>query len=99
MLVFIPRDGLCIREETLVRETYRWLQRRKIKAFYDHVAANQVQEGMRALIQTSGLGKLKPNIVMMGYHHDWNEWTEDSLLAYIGTINDVLDANLAIAIL
>lgn len=29
------------------------------------------EEGATAMLQVSGLGKLKPNILLMGYKQDW----------------------------
>ncbi|XP_055357606.1 LOW QUALITY PROTEIN: solute carrier family 12 member 3-like [Paramacrobiotus metropolitanus] len=87
------------RREVLAREIYIWLRRQKIRAFYDYVAAERTVEGMKALIQTSGLGKLKPNIIMMGYQQSWSGWTEESINSYIGVINHAFDYNIAVAIL
>ncbi|KAJ6635774.1 Bumetanide-sensitive sodium-(potassium)-chloride cotransporter, partial [Pseudolycoriella hygida] len=54
-----------------IKEGHKWLQARKIKAFYDIVQNNEFESGVRALIQTSGIGKLAPNIVLMGYKANW----------------------------
>ena len=83
----------------MAQESYKWLRRRKIRAFYDYVAASRTSEGIRALIQTSGLGKLKPNIMMMGFHRTWANWSESAMDEYISAMNEALDANLAITLL
>ncbi|XP_055351604.1 solute carrier family 12 member 3-like isoform X2 [Paramacrobiotus metropolitanus] len=77
---------------TLEQETYKWFFRRKIRAFYEIYAAADTEEGTRALIQTSGLGKLRPNIVMMGYHRNWTNWNEDSMEEYINVIHYAFDS-------
>lgn len=43
-------------------------------------------EGAQALMQLSGLGKMKPNMVLMGYKRDWNTCPEEELNAYFGVI-------------
>ena len=43
-----------------------------------------VSEGATALMQLSGIGKMKPNLVLMGYKRDWNSCTQDELEAYFG---------------
>lgn len=37
-------------------------------------------------MQLSGLGKMKPNLVLMGYKRDWNVCSEEDLNAYFGVI-------------
>jgi solute carrier family 12 sodium/potassium/chloride transporter 2 len=48
-----------------------WLHFHKIKAFYAHIDDANFEYGSHSLMQASGLGKLKPNILMMGYKSDW----------------------------
>ena len=85
--------------KTLAQEAYKWLRRRKIRAFYDYVAAKSTSEGIRALIQTSGLGKLKPNILMMGFPNTWRSNNELALEEYVGAINEAFDANFGVIIM
>lgn len=55
----------------LVTEAQKWLDARKIKAFYNVVDNVDFESGVRSLIQSSGFGKLSPNIVLMGYKNNW----------------------------
>ncbi|KRZ19529.1 Solute carrier family 12 member 2 [Trichinella pseudospiralis] len=50
---------------------YGWLRRRKIKAFYAPVVIDNFNNGIEMLFQMSGMGKLCPNIVFLGYKSDW----------------------------
>eukprot|EP00497_Spongosphaera_streptacantha_P002551 TRINITY_DN3151_c0_g1_i1.p1 TRINITY_DN3151_c0_g1~~TRINITY_DN3151_c0_g1_i1.p1 ORF type:complete len:150 (-),score=27.46 TRINITY_DN3151_c0_g1_i1:62-511(-) len=43
----------------------------KVKAFFDAVIAPDMREGAQMLIQLSGLGNVKPNVVLMGMKTDW----------------------------
>jgi solute carrier family 12 sodium/potassium/chloride transporter 2 len=40
------------------------------------------EEGAKALMQATGVGKLKPNILMMGYKANWRECSTDELQMY-----------------
>lgn len=46
-------------------------------------------EGATALMQLSGLGKMKPNLALMGYKRDWAVAEDDELEAYFGVIQSV----------
>ncbi|XP_046634321.1 bumetanide-sensitive sodium-(potassium)-chloride cotransporter-like [Daphnia pulicaria] len=78
---------------------YHWLRDHKIKAFYSLADNTGFKEGAQALMQLSGLGKMKPNLVLMGYKRDWNVCPEDDLNAYFGVIHAAFDIYLSLAIL
>lgn len=59
-----------------------WLRAHKIKAFYQQIDGVPFQEGARALLKACGIGKLRPNILMMGYKSDWQTCPRDELLNY-----------------
>uniref|UniRef100_A0A914SH63 SLC12A transporter C-terminal domain-containing protein n=1 Tax=Parascaris equorum TaxID=6256 RepID=A0A914SH63_PAREQ len=44
-----------------------WLLANKIKAFYLPFANENVRSGAQHLLQIAGLGKLRPNILMLGF--------------------------------
>lgn len=68
------------------KEVQMWLKKRKSKAFYCPVAANSMREGLQSLLQLSGLGKLAPNIVIMGFKHNWKASTADEIEDYFQLI-------------
>uniref|UniRef100_A0A8V5GYF1 Solute carrier family 12 member 3 n=1 Tax=Melopsittacus undulatus TaxID=13146 RepID=A0A8V5GYF1_MELUD len=49
----------------------KWLMKRKIKAFYTDVVAENLRSGVQMLIQAAGLGKMRPNILVLGYKRNW----------------------------
>lgn len=55
----------------LVCEAQKWLDARKVKAFYNLIDNVDFENGVRSLIQSCGFGKLSPNVVLMGYKSDW----------------------------
>lgn len=70
----------------MIDEGQRWLAIRKIKAFYNIVEGLDFETGVRALIQTSGIGKLAPNIVLMGYKSDWQTSNHQDLVSYFNVL-------------
>ncbi|KAG4075171.1 hypothetical protein HA402_006188 [Bradysia odoriphaga] len=82
-----------------IKEGHKWLQARKIKAFYDIVQNNEFDSGVRALIQTSGIGKLAPNIVLMGYKANWRTSPTSELLSYFNSMHNAFDNRMGLAIL
>lgn len=48
-----------------------WLKFHRIKAFYAQVDDVTFEEGAKSLMQATGLGKLRPNVVLMGYKSKW----------------------------
>lgn len=70
----------------MIDEGQRWLLAREIKAFYDVVEGFDFEMGVRALIQTSGVGKLAPNIVLMGYKSDWQTCNHQDLVSYYNVL-------------
>jgi solute carrier family 12 sodium/potassium/chloride transporter 2 len=67
---------------SLTRKSYCWLHANKIKAFYALVDGIEFETAARALLQASGIGKLKPNILMMGYKSDWRNCNTEDLAVY-----------------
>ncbi|KAF3450326.1 hypothetical protein FNV43_RR06406 [Rhamnella rubrinervis] len=63
------------------------------------VVAPSMAEGFRGIVQTMGLGNLKPNIVVMRYPEIWRR---ENLIeipnTFVGIINDCIVANKAVVI-
>lgn len=70
----------------MIADGERYLAARKIKAFYDVVEGLDYETSVRALIQTSGVGKLSPNILLMGYKSDWSTCNRKDLFAYFNIL-------------
>lgn len=63
-------------------KSQNWLHYHKIKAFFAHVDDTTFDIGAQSLMQASGLGKLRPNIIMMGFKSDWKTCKKDDLAKY-----------------
>lgn len=83
----------------LHRQAREWFKKHKVKAFYTIVDGEDFETGSRALLQASGVGKLKPNIVLLGYKSDWQTCGNFELQSYFNTIHKALDMHMAVAIL
>lgn len=63
------------------------------------VVAPSMSDGFRGIIQTMGLGNLKPNIVVMRYPEIWRRENLTEIPAtFVGIINDCIVANKAVVI-
>ncbi|XP_042653400.1 solute carrier family 12 member 3 isoform X2 [Tyto alba] len=69
----------------------KWLVKRKIKAFYTDVVAEDLRSGVQMLIQAAGLGKMRPNILVLGYKRNWQTVPPQSLEDYVGILHDAFD--------
>lgn len=64
------------------------------------VVAPSMSEGFRGIVQTMGLGNLKPNIVVMRYPEIWRrENLTEIPTTFVGIINDCIVANKAVVII
>ena len=68
---------------------YRYFRNKSIKAFYNLIDNTDVEEGVKLMIQSSGFGRLKPNIVLMGYQSSWITGAPSSLKAYYSVLKYV----------
>ncbi|KRZ93731.1 Solute carrier family 12 member 2 [Trichinella sp. T8] len=78
---------------------YGWLRRRKIKAFYAPVVIDNFNNGIEMLFQTSGMGKLCPNIVFLGYKSDWRTCSKKEMSNYFCIIHECFNHDMALCIL
>ncbi|XP_063134336.1 solute carrier family 12 member 3 isoform X3 [Rattus norvegicus] len=77
----------------------KWLNKRKIKAFYSDVIAEDLRSGVQILMQASGLGRMKPNILVVGFKKNWQSAHPATLEDYIGILHDAFDFNYGVCIM
>lgn len=66
-----------------------WFRKHRVKGFYALVDGEDFESGTRALMQASGIGKLKPNIILMGYKTDWQTCERKELVQYFNVMHKV----------
>lgn len=72
--------------ESLTRKGNRWLNTQKIKGFFNIASELDLESGCRSLMQSVGMGKLRPNMLLMGYKSDWAKCDRTELLQYFNII-------------
>ncbi|KAK2913270.1 hypothetical protein QQF64_031054 [Cirrhinus molitorella] len=80
-------------------EMVKWLNQRKVRSFYTAFKASSLRDGAQHLLQASGLGKLKPNILALGFKMNWQESSSKDIEDYINTIYDAFDSNHGVCVL
>ncbi|XP_024120019.1 solute carrier family 12 member 3 [Oryzias melastigma] len=76
-----------------------WLNRRKVKAFYRGVVARELQGGVNMLLQGAGLGRIKPNVLVMGFKQDWRTESPQAAHSYISILHDAFDLQYGVCVL
>ncbi|CAJ1057596.1 solute carrier family 12 member 3 [Xyrichtys novacula] len=76
-----------------------WLNQRKVKSFYRGVVAAELRTGVNVLLQGAGLGRMKPNVLLMGFKKDWHSDTPDATHNYIGILHDTFDLQYGLCVL
>ncbi|TRY64819.1 hypothetical protein DNTS_004419 [Danionella cerebrum] len=77
----------------------RWLLKTRIKAFYSPVFADDLRQGAQYLLQTVGLGRLKPNTLVFGFKNNWRDGDMMEVETYINTIHDAFDLQYGVVLL
>ncbi|KAL7302113.1 hypothetical protein TKK_0005340 [Trichogramma kaykai] len=86
-------------KSSLASRTTQWLRDNKIKAFYSVIDGMSFQDGATSLMQACGLGKMRPNILLMGYKQDWATCPRENLLMYFNVMHKAFDMHIAVALL
>ncbi|XP_077174265.1 solute carrier family 12 member 1 isoform X2 [Paroedura picta] len=93
-----PRK-LCVKEMNGGMATKQaWLTKNKRKAFYAAVAADSFRDGVKSLLQASGLGRMRPNTLVLGFKKDWRDATAVQVENYMGIIHDAFDFEFGVII-
>ncbi|XP_041825803.1 solute carrier family 12 member 2 isoform X2 [Melanotaenia boesemani] len=77
----------------------RWLLKSETKAFYTAVFAEDLRQGSQYLLQAAGLGRLKPNTLVLGFKNDWRDGDMMNVETYISMIHDAFDFQFGAVIL
>uniref|UniRef100_A0A7N9B0X6 Solute carrier family 12 member 1 n=1 Tax=Mastacembelus armatus TaxID=205130 RepID=A0A7N9B0X6_9TELE len=99
---FTKNFGLCLVCEGPRTEAFQemnasmeknqlWLRKTQRRAFYTAVAADDFREGTEKLLQASGLGRMKPNTLMLGFKRNWRSAGTEEVQSYVGILHDAFD--------
>lgn len=78
-----------MRAKTL-RQSYRYLRDNDIKGFCSLIDKLDLPTGVAAMLEVVGIGKIVPNILLIGYKNDWRVCDKQSLSQYFATIQSVV---------
>lgn len=67
----------------LQQKAYRYLRFTNIKGFCVVADNSNLHSGVAAMLGLTGVGKVYPNILMMGYKNDWATSEGNSLDQYV----------------
>ncbi|KAF1392621.1 hypothetical protein PFLUV_G00029970 [Perca fluviatilis] len=90
--VFVgPRSEALEEMNAAMEKNQLWLRKTKRKAFYAAVACDSFREGTKSLLQASGLGRMKPNTLMVGFQRNWRTASTEAVQSYVGMLHDAFD--------
>jgi len=69
-----------------MEKSQNWFKVNRVKAFFNVVDDMSFEDGAKALLQASGVGKLRPNILLLGYKSNWSTGNAHELKEYFTTI-------------
>ncbi|XP_042424867.1 cation-chloride cotransporter 1-like isoform X1 [Zingiber officinale] len=85
--------------KTACRELSTYIDYKRCEGVAEIIVAPTMSDGFRGVIQTMGLGNLKPNIVVMRYPEIWRrENLTEIPSTFVSIINDCIIANKAVVI-
>ncbi|CAJ0600395.1 unnamed protein product [Cylicocyclus nassatus] len=73
VIPFKPSGRIYLMTEKVDRQMNEWLRNHHIIAYPAVVASEDQAEGAAALLQATGVGKLRPNILMLGFKTNWEQ--------------------------
>ncbi|KAK7068983.1 hypothetical protein SK128_015901 [Halocaridina rubra] len=98
--------GHCIQElqtkrnrDYITKESIRWLAKHKIRGFYALADGFPMGQASRTLMANVGLGKLRPNLVLLGHKSDWQTCLPEERDEYFKVIQHAFDMHLAVGVL
>ena len=61
-----PKNKIKLKEDV-----QDWMKKQKVVGFYNVVQNTNFEDGAEACLALSGLGKLSPNMLLLGFRQDW----------------------------
>ncbi|XP_045508008.1 solute carrier family 12 member 4 isoform X2 [Colias croceus] len=75
------------------------MEEEKVKGFTDVLVAHSIADGLSHFVQTTGLGGLKPNTVIVGWPYGWRQSEDDRTWhVFLHTVRAVTAARMAMLV-
>ncbi|KAF7250307.1 Solute carrier family 12 member 2 [Varanus komodoensis] len=94
-----PRRQAIKELSTDLARYQRWLIKNKMKAFYAPVHAEDLRDGAQYLMQAAGLGRLRPNTLVLGFKKDWQSADMNDIDTYINLLHDAFDIQYGVVVI
>ncbi|XP_053263580.1 solute carrier family 12 member 2 isoform X2 [Podarcis raffonei] len=94
-----PRRQAMKELSTDLARYQRWLIKNKMKAFYAPVHAEDLRDGAQYLMQAAGLGRMKPNTLVLGFKKDWQSADMNDVDTYINLLHDAFDIQYGVVVI
>ncbi|XP_037950069.1 bumetanide-sensitive sodium-(potassium)-chloride cotransporter-like [Teleopsis dalmanni] len=85
--------------QNLIKDGQNYLDARKIKAFYNVIDGFTMEDGVNAMIKSIGVGKMSPNILLMGYKSNWYHCKKEDIETYFNILYSAFSHRMGVAIL
>lgn len=76
-----------------------WLNQRKVKSFYSGVMSSDLRSGVNMLMQGAGLGRMKPNVLLLGFKKSWRSDSPQDAHDYAGILHDAFELQYGVCLL
>lgn len=83
----------------ILQQSYKHLRKNDIKGFCSLIGNVDLPTGVSAMLEVAGVGKIRPNILVIGYKNDWRVCDRQSLKQYFATIHAGFSLHVGVAIL
>nr|XP_042710539.1 solute carrier family 12 member 2 isoform X4 [Chrysemys picta bellii] len=94
-----PRRQAMKELSTDLAKYQRWLIKNKMKAFYAPVHAEDLRDGGQYLMQAAGLGRMRPNTLVVGFKKDWKQADMRDVETYINLFHDAFDIQYGVVVI
>ncbi|KAJ8918735.1 hypothetical protein NQ315_015055 [Exocentrus adspersus] len=75
------------------------MEEERVKGFAETLVTRDITEGLSNLVQTAGLGGLKPNTVILGWPYGWRQSEDDrTWQVFLETVRNVTAARMALLV-
>ncbi|XP_049831713.1 solute carrier family 12 member 6 isoform X1 [Schistocerca gregaria] len=93
---FTRNSGEAMAAKQSLRRT---MDEEKVKGFVDVLVSRNITDGLSHLIQTTGLGGMKPNTVILGWPYGWRQSEDDKTWhVFLQTVRNVAAARMALLV-
>ncbi|XP_053986701.1 solute carrier family 12 member 4 isoform X2 [Hylaeus volcanicus] len=93
---YIQNSGEALAAKQSLRKT---ITEEKVKGFVDVLVARNIVDGLSSLVQTTGLGGMKPNTVILGWPYGWKQSQDErTWRVFLQTVRAVAAARMALLV-